>query len=949
MKTSLARRERRRRNSTGSRRAGIGAGGRAAAALPMLLLGAFVVVSLVAFVGTVQEYSAYSQDLLDPRQALQNIDYSQETILYDRTGKIQLAAFGTENRRVLKFSDIPNVVLDTTTNTEDRTFWTNTGFDPAAILSALRDAIAGNPRGASTITQQLVRQKLLPPTTSTLDRKIKEIIQSVKLTQEYPGEEGKQAIITAYLNLNFYGNQSYGIAAAAKGYFGVDDLSKLTLAQAAILAAMLQAPSYYDLVANSVPLDDGTIVVPSDAPIVVRRNLLLEEMRKTNRSDLLRGTYDDAAILAAESDPVVLNPPPQAQMIAPQFDLMVREQLAELLCGAGTAADDCEAVDTGGYKVITTIDAKMQASAEKWLKAYVFGPNQANLADDISYLAALGITDKSDPYNYLRIIGPSSTSSVGLRNDNLHNGALVAVDYRTGQVLAYAGSADYYAKLIKDPAQPGQDYFDPEYDVLSSGVGRQPGSSFKPINYLIGIQDGTLTASTMFMDVATDFGGGYIPHDADGYERGPVRLREALQYSLNIPAVKAASINGVNHVMQRAQDFGLVFPPKSNPGVSVGIGTVEVHPADLVSAYGAIADGGTLVQRNMILSIQDAKGNTAWTVAQQAPKATHPSTPAASYVMTNILAGNTDPAQNNWWSQYKIMDGNSRRPATLKTGTSDQTEDLFAMGYVAPPADPNAPAIVAGVWAGNSDRAAGHSTMSLEMAAPIWHAFMQDATAGTPITDFKQPDGVSWVSVDAYSGMLPGPYTTTTVREVYVNGHAPTQADNTKTSVDVDTVSNTLWTYDCPGVKDTKGYLDFSQVDASQGRPDWQAFDDIWATRARQGINVTGGPSNGATMYFYQVPFWYPYGKTWGADFPPTTYCTTNTGTPPPPTPTPTLTPSPSPTAPPTTSPTPAPTATPKHTPAPKQSPLPSGAIALPLFPLPMSLLLRLRKRRRHN
>ena len=954
MKTSLARRERRRRNNTGSHRPGMGAGGRAAVALPMLLLGAFVVMSLVAFVGAVQEYSAYGHDLTDPRQALENIDYSQQTIVYDRTGKIQLAAFGTENRRVLKFSEIPNVVLDTTTNTEDRTFWTNTGFDPAAILSAFRDAVSGSPRGASTITQQLVRQKLLPPTTSTLDRKIKEIIQSVKLTQEYPGEDGKQAIITAYLNLNFYGNQSYGIAAAAKSYFGVDDLSKLTLAQAAILAAMLQAPSYYDLIANSTELEDGTLVVESDQPIVLRRNLLLEEMRKSNRQGLLKGTYDDAAILAAESDPVVLNPPPHAKMIAPQFDLMVREQLAGLLCGAGTAADDCAAVDTGGYKVITSIDAKMQASAEKWLKAYVFGPNQASLADDIAYLAALGITAKGDPYNYLRIIGPSSTSSVGLRNDNLHNGALVAVDYRTGQVLAYAGSADYYAKLIKDPARAGQDYFDPEYDVLSSGMGRQPGSSFKPINYLIGIQDGTLTASTMLMDVATDFGGGYIPHDADGYERGPVRLREALQYSLNIPAVKAAAINGVDHVMQRAQDFGLVFPPNANPGVSIGIGTVEVHPADLVSAYGAIADGGTLVQRNMILSIQDAKGNTAWTVAQQAPKVTHPSTPAASYVMTNILAGNTDPAQNNWWSQYKVMDGNSRRPATLKTGTSDQTEDLFAMGYVAPPADPKAPAIVAGVWAGNSDRAAGHSTMSLEMAAPIWHAFMQDVTAGTPITDFKQPDGVTWTSVDAYSGMLPGPYTTTMIREVYVNGHVPTQVDNTKTSVDVDTVSNSLWTYDCPGIKDTKGYLDFSQVDASQGRTNWQTFDDIWATRARQGINVKGGPSNGATMYFYQVPFWYPYGKTWGADFPPTKTCTSNTGTPPPsasPAPSASDTATPAPTAAPTATSAPAPTApptaAPTGTPAPTAAPTPAPSpLALPLFPLPLSLLLRLRKRR---
>src|SRR5664280_3392602 len=100
-----------------------------------------------------------------------------------------------------------------------------------AFVSAIAATIGGNARGASTITQQLVRQRLLPPTTSTVDRKIKEIIQSVRLTQEFPGEPGKEEIITDYLNQNFYGNQSYGIAAAAQGYFGAKDLSQLTPGQ----------------------------------------------------------------------------------------------------------------------------------------------------------------------------------------------------------------------------------------------------------------------------------------------------------------------------------------------------------------------------------------------------------------------------------------------------------------------------------------------------------------------------------------------------------------------------------------------------------------------------------------------------------------------------------------------------------------------------------------------
>ena len=951
MQTSLARPERRRRNGNRARRPHGGAVSRIAVILPMLLLATFVVMGAVAFVGAVDVYTTYSKDLQDPKQLLQNLNFNQKTTLYDRTGTIALASFGSENRRVLAFKEIPPVVLDATTSAEDKTFWTNAGFDPRAFVSAIAATIGGNARGASTITQQLVRARLLPPTTSTstVDRKIKEIIQSVRLTQEFPGEPGKEEIITDYLNQNFYGNQSYGIAAAAQGYFGVTDLSKLTPGQSAILAALLQSPSTYDLVANGIPQADGTIVVPADTPIVERRNYVLEQMRQNQRDGLLKGTYSDAAWLAAESEPVVLPAVPQSTRIAPQFDEQVRQQLATLLCGAGTNVDDCQAIDTGGYKVITTLDVGMQQTAEKYLKAYTFGGNQATKAEDIAYIANLGITPKTDPFDYSRIIGPNPAlggSDTGLLKGNVHNAALIALDYRTGQVLTYAGSADFYGKPVPDPTKPGKNLFDPQFDVLSGGVGRQPGSSFKPINYTVGIQDGTMTAASLFMDVATNFGGGYTPHDADGFERGPVRLREALQFSLNIPSVKAASINGVAHLMQRAQDFGLVFPPNSNPGVSIGVGTLEIHPADLTSAYGALADGGTLQQRTMILSVLDSKGASVWSSAANQTPATHPTTPQAAYVMTNILSGNTDPHQNPWWGQYQILDGKTSRPATLKTGTSDQVEDLFALGYVAPPADPSAPAIVAGVWAGNSDNTAGHELLSLELAAPLWHAFMQAATAGTPVATFKQPSGIVTKTIDAFSGMLPGPYTTKTLNEVFIKGTEPTQVDNTKVPVDVDSDTNTLWTYDCPGTKVTKGFLDLSQVDASN--PNFQKYDDIWIATAEKGVGVTGGPNKAPTNYFYEAGFYTPFGASWGAPFAPTQSCTQSGTTPPsgwesaPPSASPSLGPS-------TESP-PAPTDTPSATatkvPVPKHSPKPASSLVL-LAPMGLwGLIGKLRVRR---
>ena len=136
---------------------------------------------------------------------------------------MELARFGVLRRELVKFADIPAEMIDATTSVEDKDFWTNPGFDIGAVVSAGLDTLAGRPRGASTITQQLVRARLLPEGAfegSVYDRKLREIIQSIRLTQAFPGQDGKQKIMEAYLNQNFYGNQSYGVKAAAFGYFG---------------------------------------------------------------------------------------------------------------------------------------------------------------------------------------------------------------------------------------------------------------------------------------------------------------------------------------------------------------------------------------------------------------------------------------------------------------------------------------------------------------------------------------------------------------------------------------------------------------------------------------------------------------------------------------------------------------------------------------------------------
>jgi membrane peptidoglycan carboxypeptidase len=820
----------------------------------------------VGFIGSVTAYSYYSRDLPDPKALLEGIGFEQPSIVYDRTGKVELARFGVLRRELVTFDQIPPEMIDATTSVEDKDFWTNPGFDISAVVSAgLESLSGGRQRGASTITQQLVRARLLPSdafTGSVYDRKIREIIQSIRLTQEFPGDTGKQTIMTAYLNQNFYGNQSYGVQAAALGYFG-KDLSKLDLAQFAVLAAIPQSPTQYDLMKNAIrecavtlqegqvcPADKVTLIVPSTADIVTRRNFVLEQMK--TRSVLSGKNHLPSEYDAAKLEPLILTPQAAPPWKAPQFVWQIRSQLGAILCGADSA-DNCPAVDTGGYQVVTSLDWTMQQTVEKWL------------------YASTRVTQLKTPAPVWKALGISAADQTWLRNlkgANLHNGAAAIEDYRTGQILAYSGSGQYYAD--------GNPKFQPQFDVLSDGF-RQPGSSIKPLNYVIGIDDHTLTAATMFMDVVTEFGrkgASYTPSQDDGLERGPVRLRSALQFSLNVPSIKAGLIQGIDHVFNREQDFGMHFPQGAAPVVSQSIGTIEIHPIDLLGAYGSIADGGVLMPRQMILEVRDKNGVVQYPTANDTPVGKRIVSPQAAYIVTDILSGNTTPSINPFWGKWQILQktstGTTRRPAAYKTGTTNDHKDTLAFGFLAPPTDPKAPALAVGVWMGNSDSSPNTDTLSLASSAPLWSRILTEASQKMPIAKFTPPDGLVNVTVDAFSGMLPGPGTVSTVKEIFIKGTQPTRPDNLHVDVQIDQATGKLWADGCTGPMVTKSVLDFSQAETRF--PQWQPYTQEWAQRAAKGPGVRGGPKRTRTMYFYSLGF-HPFGATWGGAMKPNDVC----------------------------------------------------------------------------
>jgi membrane peptidoglycan carboxypeptidase len=859
MQTSLARRQRHRR--TIHRRPQAAGGSkvvrRILVAIPIVVITLAFLAGFVGVVFAVGMYNEYAAGLPDPEEILADLDFEQPSIVYDRTGEVELARLGSLRREVIAFGDIPDEMLDATTAIEDQEFWTNPGFDPIGIVSAGLDTISGRPRGASTITQQLVRDRLLPDWAfegETYERKLREIIQSARLTEAYPGEAGKQTIITAYLNNSFYGNNTYGVQAAAYGYFG-KPIGELSLAQYAILAGIPQSPTSFNLMKNAEQIcldpeateddcEEFELVVPDDNEIVVRRNHILELM-KTN-SPRSGDRHTAAEYELAKQERAVLTPRAADTWRAAHFVWQVRRELGAQLCP--DSPDDCELIDTGGYRVITTLDWKMQRKTEKWVYTAARAPNAKSVAATRAFLKRQKIPARD--YSWI----------LALRGKRIHNAASGVMDYRTGQILAYAGSASYTAK--------GSKRFQPQFDVLADGW-RQPGSSIKPVHYSIGIDDKTVTAATMFMDVVTNFGRGFTPTQADKLERGPVRLRSALQFSFNIPAIKQTMISGIDHIFERDQDFGIQYQSQAVPVRSMGIGTLETHPIDMITAYGTIANGGVKMPRTTLLRVDDSSGRQVWPQTETETEGERVISRQAAYIVTDILAGNTIMKVNPYWGKWAVYDGDTRRPAAYKTGTTNDNKDVHAYGYLAPPKDKDAQALVVGVWMGNSNNDPMR-ILSLDAAAPLWSSIMRDVSKDLPIVKFKAPPDLEKAEVDAFTGRRPGPFTTKTVEEYFIEGTVPKDREDFRVALDIDAATGLRWRDGCVGPRVTRGFFDLSEVESNF--PAWQRANRNWAARAAIGVGVRGGPEGTRTAYFHDGRF-APFGRTWGARFAPSKEC----------------------------------------------------------------------------
>ncbi|MEA2619237.1 MAG: hypothetical protein QOC97_10, partial [Chloroflexota bacterium] len=360
-----------------------------------------------------------------------------------------------------------------------------------------------------------------------------------------------------------------------------------------------------------------------------------------------------------------------------------------------------------------------------------------------------------------------------------------------------------------------------------------------------------LTPGSLLLDVTTEFNPRqkWAPHDADQLERGPVLVRKALQYSLNIPAIRALQRVGNSQVDKTAEALGLRFTggrtAYMQAGLAGALGTVEVRPLDLASAFGGLANGGLHIPPRMILEIRDPNGTVVWHAPD--PQGTQAVSPQAAFLVSDIIAGNTDPAQNPIWAAPLALHNGPHgvnRPAAVKTGTASEARDLATYGYLPPPADADHPGLVVGVWMGNSDHSnprAKTPAISLTAAAPLWHAFVRDYSNGWPVTQFRPPKGVVKATIDAWSGGKPGPWTRARTTAWFIAGTQP----DAKNAIDPDGL---LYSQACGGYR-------VDLVKAELGPSSWDPADADWMRRARSGPGRVSQWGT-RTAYFWKQSSW---------------------------------------------------------------------------------------------
>ncbi len=652
------------------------------------LIGTLSGLFLIAVLGYV--FIAY---LLPIPDSLELKPRHVSTKIYDRNGQLlyEVLSQGEGRKTYVKLSDMPEQFLQAILASEDSNFYSHIGVDLGAISRALfynylEQKITS---GASTITQQLVRNLLGTNRQRNLQEKLLETIYAIRLSNAY----SKNQVLEEYLNTVYFGNLSYGAGEAAKNYFN-KNLYDLDLAEISILAGLPKSPSAYNPLVN-----------PDKAK--KRQQYVLGRMVELGNVSGVEAEQSARRRITYASG--------KTPIAAPHF---VNRLLAELEEEYG------EDYIHSGLSITTTIDLDMQLQAESII--------DRRLEE---------LTDK-----------------------NVGNSAMLAATVPDGQILVWIGSKDFF-----------DDEIDGQVDIITSL--RQPGSALKPFLYLLALERGDTLATIipdLPMKVKTE-GGVYSPLNYDLDFHGPIRLREALANSFNIPAVKTQEKLGTGEFLSFLHKLGLntLDQKPDYYGLALTLGGGEIRLADLANAYLSLANYGNKKEFTKVLEIKDANNETIYKLKQPPSRDIlgRYGTENSSLIIDTI----SDPdARLKSFGEDNMLELSV--PAAVKTGTTRNFRDNWTFGF--------SPYLLTAVWVGNADATPMENISGIDGAGPIWHDFMeyyheQNEYLHLQMSkSFRMPPSITEISICAISGLLPGENCQENLQESFITGTEPRQKDN---------------------------------------------------------------------------------------------------------------------------------------------------------------------------
>jgi penicillin-binding protein 1A len=660
-----------------------------------------------------------SRDLPSLTQ-LEHYDPELATKIYSQDGVV-IKELYTQKRIYVPLEEIPPFLVQAVLATEDHIFYQHWGINVKRFMYAMLINITTMryQQGASTITQQLARQLYLN-LEKKISRKLKEWITAIQIERTYT----KNEILEMYLNQMNFGHGNYGVQAAAIEFFG-KNVQQLNLSECALLAGLLQRPSSY-----------YPIRYPERATL--RRNLVLRNMLKRNY--ITEDEYNEAVNQPLE----VQDYDYQKEFgIAPYFTEYVRQQLQE------TYQMD---IYKGGYSVYTTLDSRVQAAAEKEVNK-----NLAELQEKANkrLIASNRIKKYIDPEilenrSYREILKDKHfLDSLATESEPIQV-ALVAINPNNGYVLAMIGGRNFEKYKFNRALQ----------------AKRQPGSTFKPIVYTAAIDNGYSPSFELLNQPVVLYlpnGDRWAPSNYDNTQGGPTSLRDALKRSLNLVTARLVQeVVPPKTVSDYGVKLGLTTPIP--PYDAVALGSADVIPIELISAFGVFANQGILAKPLYILRVEDKFGSI---IEENRPEIKEVLRKETAYIMSDMLAS----VLNNGTGYTARTVYHFMRPGGGKTGTTNEYTDAWFVGFT--------PQIVAGVWAGYDDPAMslGPSQTGAMVALPIWAPFMKTAhdTLNLPVEDFEMPPGVSRVEICKETKKLPTEYCPDIISELFRADQVPTE------------------------------------------------------------------------------------------------------------------------------------------------------------------------------